>query len=117
GIEVPDLLWQYNEFRNGKKYSDNQAEHMFENPQLLSQFDQWVTEFRNFVEAKGKVQPGKYRAFGYKAPGHKLADMKLKWRAVRMSAGQAPDESSPKLQNDLKLNKDATFHPKNSASE
>ena len=28
GIEVPDELWRYVEFGKGKKYSDNQAEHI-----------------------------------------------------------------------------------------
>ena len=28
GIEVPDQLWRYVEFGRGKKYSENQAEHM-----------------------------------------------------------------------------------------
>ena len=112
GIEVPDELWRYHQFGEGKKYSDNQAEDMIQNPKLLSEFDSWINEFKNFVEAKGQVKPGKYRAFGYKAPGHKFADVKLKWRAARMSAGHAEAGSSPKIQNDLGLNNDATFHPK-----
>ena len=117
GVEVPDNLWQYQQFGDGKKYSDNQSENMIQNNQLLSEFDSWVTEFKNFVELKGKVPPGKYRAFGYEAPIHKFADIKLKWRALRMSAGHAPANSSPKIQNDLGLNKDATFHPKDSTSD
>lgn len=117
GIEVPDSLWQYHQFGEGKKYSDNQSEHMVQNVKLFSEFDSWVSNFRSFVEAKGKVQPGKYRALGYTAPGHKLADLKLKWRELQMSAGHAPVGSSPRIQNDLELNKDSTFHPKKSASD
>ena len=30
GIEVSDGLWRFEEFGVGKKYSDNQAEHMVE---------------------------------------------------------------------------------------
>ncbi len=117
GIEVPDQLWQYHQFGKGKKYSDNQSEDMIQNPKLLAEFDSWVNEFKNFVEAKGQVKPGKYRAFGYKAPGHKFADVKLKWRALRMSVGHAEADSSPKIQNDLELNNDATFHPKDSTAK
>lgn len=117
GIEVPDQLWHYQEFGNGKKYSDNQAEDMIHDMSLLNSFDEWTTQFRNFVEAKGPVQPGKYRAFGYETPDHKLADAKLKWRELRMSTGYGPKDSSPRLQNDLNLNQDATFSPKKSAVE
>lgn len=117
GIEVPDQLWHYQEFGNGKKYSDNQAEDMIHDSKLLNDFDKWTTTFQTFVESKGQVQPGKYRAYGYEAPDHKLANAKLKWREIRMSAGHGPNDSSPSIQNDLNLNQDATFSPKKSAIE
>ncbi len=117
GIEVPDELWQYSEIGRDQKYSDSQAEDLVKNPSFLTAFDSWTTQFKSFVNAKGKVQPGKYRAFGYEAPGHKIADMKLLWRDLKMRAGHAPDKSSPRIQNDLGLNRDDTFQPKKSASE
>jgi hypothetical protein len=36
----------------------------------LTDFDHWTAAFAAFVQNKGKVEPGRYRAFGYKAPGH-----------------------------------------------
>lgn len=117
GIEVPDHLWRYLEFGNGKKYSDSQAEDMAHEVKLLNSFDTWTSNFKTFVEAKGEAQKGKYRAYGYKAPHHRLADLKLKWRELRMSAGHGPKDSSPRIQNDLNLNQDATFNPKKSALE
>ena len=117
GIEVPDNLWRYEEIGKNQKYSDSQAEDMASNEQFLCAFDDWASSFQVFVGEKGKVLPGKYRAFGYEAPGHKIADAKLLWRDLKMRAGHAPDNSSPRLQNDLGLNHDSTFSPKKSASE
>jgi multimeric flavodoxin WrbA len=68
GIEVPDNLWQYIEFGKGKKYSENQAENMIREENVLEGFDSWVKEFVSFVGKKGKVPPGKYRAYGYIPP-------------------------------------------------
>src|SRR5206468_1591890 len=45
GIEVPDALWRYVEFGRGKKYSDNQAEHLAEQPEVLQEFDAWTAAF------------------------------------------------------------------------
>lgn len=112
GIEVPDNLWRYECFGKNKKYSDNQAEHMLQNQQLLNSFDEWTNEFALFVENKGKLKPNKYRAFGYNAPGHKLRDIKLGWRYFELMVGKPPKKSSPWKQQELQLNKDATLHPK-----
>jgi hypothetical protein len=110
GVEVPDLLWRYDEFGKGKKYSENQAEDI---PVVTyAKFDDWVSAFGEFVAAKGKVPPGKYRAFGHEAPGHRRADLKLKWRELRMGVGQAPEGSSPRIQDDFGLNDDRTLRPK-----
>lgn len=69
GIEVPDQLWAYHEFGLEKKYSDNQAEQMFEDRETMGTFDRWTDHFARFVGGKGKVIPGKYRAFGHRPPG------------------------------------------------
>ncbi len=70
GIEVPDDLWHYEEFGRGKKYSDNQAENMVAQTDLWRSFDDWTDRFVRFVGRKGKVEPEKYRAYGYRPPGH-----------------------------------------------
>ncbi|MDB5034904.1 MAG: hypothetical protein JWQ98_2145 [Chlorobi bacterium] len=117
GIEVPDQLWKYREFGNGKRYADNQAEDMIRQDDVMGDFDAWVESFAVFVREKGKVEPGTYRAFGHEAPGHLWADTKLKWRELRMGAGLPPAGSSPAEQQKLELNNDATFSPKMSEGE
>jgi hypothetical protein len=112
GIEVPDPLWHHVEFGRGKKYSDNQAEHLAAQEGVLSSFDRWADRFTDFVRQKGPVERGRYRAFGYQAPSHRWADLKLKWRELRMGVGLAPGESSPARQQELGLNRDVTLHPK-----
>ena len=117
GIEVPDDLWEYVKLGEGRKYSDNQAEDMVAQDAVMSAFDAWVRRFTDFVQRKGKVEPGRYRAYGHEAPGHRWADMKLKWRELRMSAGHPLAGSSPAKQQELGLNRDATFHPKEPEGE
>lgn len=60
GIEVPDHLVKGMFFGKGSKYSDNQIKELKEDTEVLSQFDNWVTRFAEFVEKKGKVPPSKY---------------------------------------------------------
>lgn len=106
GIEVPEDLWTFAPFGMGHKYSDNQAEDIQRESEFLTAFDAWVERFAAFVAAKGKVSPGKYRAFAYRPPRHRWADAKLKWRDLRMRAGRAPAASSPARQEELGLNRD-----------
>jgi hypothetical protein len=117
GVEVPDGLWRYAEFGKGRPYSDNQAEDMAAQPAVLQEFDAWVGAFAQFVRQKGKVTPGPYRAFGYQRPGHRWADLKLKWRDWRLRLGIPPAGSSPAKQQELGLNRDATLSPKKSAAD
>ena len=117
GVEVPDHLWRYVEFGRGKKYSDNQAEHVAAEGDVLREFDAWGAAFAEIVRGKGKVEPGKYRAYGYEAPKHRLADLKLKWRELRMGLGLPRAGSSPAKQQALGLNRDATLSPKGSTVE
>ena len=95
GVEVPDELWHYVEFGKDEKYSDNQAEDLPRHATALTELEAWTDRFATFVRQKGKVEPGKYRAFGYKAPGHFMRDVKLAWRDVRMRLGHPPEGSSP----------------------
>jgi hypothetical protein len=104
GIEVPDALWRYVEFGSGKPYSENQAEHLIEQPEALTAFDEWVKAFAKHVAEKGKVEPGKYRAYGYEPPSHVVADAKTKWRGLRMALGAPVPGSSPARQQDQGLN-------------
>lgn len=57
------------------------------------------------------------RPYGYEAPGHKWADMKLKWREARMKIGLAPRGSSPVEQDRLGLNEDTGFSATDSEGE
>jgi hypothetical protein len=110
GVEVPDQLWHYSEFGNGKPYSENQAEDV--ETKVFAEFDGWVDAVARFVEAKGKVQPGQYRAYGYTPRHHRWADLKLAWRDRRMRAGHPPADSSPATQQELGLNDDVTWKPR-----
>lgn len=117
GIEVPDQLWTSAAFGKGYKYSDNQAEDFPRETEFLKKFDRWCDEFSKFVAAKGRVPPGKFRAYGYKAPSHRWADMKLKWREMRMQLGVPKQGTSPQIQQDLGINRDQTLRPKQSEGE
>ena len=112
GIEVPAALWTYQDFGKGRIYADNQAEQLPDEPGFFSAFDRWSEAFSSHVVAKGRVPPSKFRAHGYHAPSHRWADVKLKWRELRMKVGQAPQGSSPARQERLGLNRDDVFHPK-----
>nr|MBA2352485.1 hypothetical protein [Burkholderiales bacterium] len=117
GIEVPDALWRFAAFGKEHKYSENQAEDMDREPEFLHAFDDWTDRFAAFVGAKGKVEPGKYRAYGHKTPGHTWADVKLYSRDWMMRIGHPPAGSSPDKQQDLGLNKDETLSPKKGEGE
>ena len=114
GVEVPDQLWKYIEFGKDKKYSDNQAEHMVQEPAVIEQFEQWVADFAAFVAEKGKVKPGKYRAFGLKRSIDWRLEAKLGLRDVRLRLGFPPEGSSPQRQQELGLNNDDTLFPQQS---
>lgn len=109
GIEVPDPLWRFVEFGAGRRYSENQAEHMAEEPAVMRAFDEWTDAFAAHVAAKGKVEPGRFRAFGYEPPSHFIADLKTKWRGLRMAFGKAVPGTSPRVQDERGLNRDATL--------
>lgn len=114
GIEVPDVLWQYASLGAGKTYSQNQAEDMIETFDFMAKFDQWVKEFADFVAAKGKVPPGRYRAFGVKRGSPFIKELPLAWRELKMRLGHAPPGSSPAEQERLGINRDVTLFPKGS---
>ncbi len=114
GVEVPDALWAHARTGAGVPYSENQAEDMMREPEIVPAFDAWAERFAAFVGRKGKVPPGEYRAFGYTPPGHRWADAKLAWRDARMRLGVPRAGSSPALQQAEGLNDDATLTPKKS---
>lgn len=117
GIEVPDELWHYVCFGKDEKYSDNQAEDLPRHANAFAELDEWIDRFAAFVKKKGKIEPGKYRAFGYKAPGHFLRDVQLAYRDVRMRFGRPPEGSSPDEQQKLGLNQDITRDPAKSEGD
>ena len=117
GIEVPDALWRHVSFGVGLPYADDQAEDMIRETDSLAVFDAWGAAFVAFVREKGKVPPNEFRAFGYQAPSHLAADMRLKWRDWRMRLGMPPAGSSPAQQQREGLNDDATIRPARSEGE
>lgn len=117
GVEVPDALWRYEEFGNGRKYSDNQAEDMVREDGVMRAFDEWTDAFAAHVRQKGKVTPGQWRAYGYEPPRHGREDLKLKVRELRMRVGLPVAGSSPAEQQRLGLNRDATLTPGKSEAE
>ena len=117
GVEVPDDLWTYVEFGNGRQYSENQAEHMVREQHVMDALDAWTKRFVSFVAEKGKVLPGKYRAYGYEPPGHLRKELKLAWREARMRLGVPRAGSSPAEQQRLGLNRDRTLSPREGEGE
>ncbi|WP_063776701.1 NAD(P)H-dependent oxidoreductase [Microvirga massiliensis] len=117
GIEVPDPLWRHAFTGIGLPYSDNQSEDMIREDEIVTAFDAWTDRFSAFVARKGKIEPARYRAFGYTAPGHGWNDLKLKWREMRMKAGRAPEGSSPAEQEVLGLNEDTGLSATRSEGE
>ena len=117
GIEVPDALWRGAAFGKGRQYSDNQAEDMTREPEFLREFDDWCDAFAGFVGAKGKVEPGRYRAYGREPPGHTWADIKLYKREWMLRLGHPPAGSSPEVQRNRDLNRDDTISPKTGEGE
>ncbi|MEO8110950.1 MAG: hypothetical protein ABI594_12990 [Ginsengibacter sp.] len=90
---------------------------MIKDEEVMHSFDKWVKEFSAFVKDKGKVEPGKYRAFGYKQPPHLWNEIKTGIRSWKLRFGKAPKNSSPWMQEKYGLNKDITLHPKKSEGE
>ncbi len=117
GVEVPDHLWKHCTSGKGKKYSENQSEDMISENEFIQTFNGWVHAFKDFVIQKGKVKPGKYRAYGFEPPQNMWANVQDGIRYVRMMVGKAPKGSSPRIQHDLNLNKDATWHSKKGEGE
>ena len=117
GIEVPENLWQYAGSGIGKKYSQNQSEDLVNEKEYMELFNKWVINFEKFVGEKGKVQPGKYRAYGFKQPPHFWSELKTGIRALKLRFGKAPVNSSPEKQIQLNLNRNTTLHPKKTEGE
>ena len=117
GVEVPENLWSYCTSGKGKKYSDNQAEDVIKENEFMNTFANWTNNFENFVRQKGKVPPNKYRAFGFKPPKHIWANVQDGIRYFEMMIGKAPKGSSPQVQDELDLNKDATLYTKKGEGE
>ncbi len=117
GVEVPDYLWRYELFGKNKKYSEAQSEDMVRDKNVMNSFDKWTHDFADFVNRKGKVEPGKFRAFGYTAPKHFWDELKLGLRHFKMMIGKPPENSSPAIQQEEGLNKDETLRYKQSEGE
>ncbi len=112
GIEVPDPLWVYADSGVNKKYSENQSEDVIHDKDYMAAFNKWVDSTVQFVSKKGKVEPGKYRAYGFKAHTNLWDELMSGLRAFKLRFGKAPKNSSPENQLKLNLNRDTTLHPK-----
>lgn len=117
GIEVPDSLWSHALTGAGLAYADNQAEDMVREEAFMAAFDAWTARFAEHVGRKGQVEPGRWRAYGYTAPGHRLADARLKWRELRLQAGVPPANSSPARQQREGLNQDTGLGTRSSEGD
>lgn len=117
GVEVPYDLWCGSVSGPGRPYSENQAEDMVREDEVMGEFDAWTDRFAAFVAAKGQVPPSRWRAFGYEPPRHTIAELKLAWRDIRMRFGHPPEGSSPAIQQEEGLNQDATLRPKKSEAD
>ncbi len=117
GVEVPDHLWAHATTGKGKKYSDNQSEDMIHEKAFMAAFDKWVANFEAFVRQKGKVPPNQYRAYGYTPPPQIWAHVEDGIRYFRLMVGKAPKGSSPRIQEELGLNRDATWQTKKGEGE
>lgn len=117
GIEVPDNLWAHATTGQGKKYSSNQSEDVVNDTDFIEAFNTWVNNFSTFVEQKGKVEPGRHRAYGYKVPFRPIQELKTGIRSWKLRFGLEPDDSSPGKQKELNLNKDVTLYPAKSEGE
>ena len=115
-VEGPDPLWQYVQFGKTKCTATIRPK-ICRVTKVFPELDAWTDLFARFVEAKGKVEPNKYRAFGYHPPGHLLHDVRLAWRDIRMRFGSPRIHSSPAKQQRLDLNRDITKEPKKSEGE
>jgi len=115
GVEVPDGLWRYVELGKGKKYSDNQAEHI--EPRVYQELSSFAEAFVTHVSRKGKVPPGEHRAFGYRAPRAIGKKLLLAWRELRMRLGRPPAGSSPARQQARGINQDVRLRPKTGEGE
>ena len=117
GVEVPDHLWAHCTCGKKKKYSENQAEDMIREKEFMQTFQKWVKDFEMFVHGKGRVTPGKYRAYGYKSPTNLWKEAKTGIRSWMLRLGITPADSSPQKQKELGLNKDTTLKPRKSEGE
>jgi hypothetical protein len=90
---------------------------MIKENQFMRTFENWVADFESFVCQKGKVHPNKYRAYGYKLPKHIWAAVEDGIRYFRMMVAKPSKGSSPRVQQELDLNKDATWQTKKGEGE
>ncbi len=117
GVEVPDHLWAHCTSGKNKKYSDNQAEDMVGDDHFMTAFENWVESFRTFVDDKGKVTPGKYRAYGFQKPTNLWQEAKTGIRSWMLRFGITQENASADTQKKMGLNHDITLTPSKSEGE
>ena len=72
GIEVPEELWTAAHTGVGLPYGSDQSEQMVRDGDFMGTFEAWVQRVAAFIATKGKVEAGRFRAFGYHPPRHRL---------------------------------------------
>jgi len=117
GVEVPDHLWVHCTSGKGRKYSENQSEDMIKEQEFMQTFDRWVKAFECFVRQKGKVQPGRYRAYGFRPNTNLLHELTTGIRSWMLRFGLPPKGSSVWYQQQYGLNNDVTLTPKKSEGD
>ncbi len=85
--------------------------------EFMQTFDNWVSEFEKFVRVKGKVSPGKWRAYGFTPPTNLIKEAKTGIRSWMLRFGITPKNSSVREQKEQDLNKDTTLSPKKTEGE
>lgn len=83
----------------------------------MQSFKKWVGGFENFVSDKGKVTPGKYKAYGLKRSTNLWKEAKTGICLWMLRFGISPVDSSMQKQKELGLNKDTTLQPAKSEGE
>ncbi len=111
GIEVPDKLWVHCTSGKNRKYSDNQAEDMIKEAPFMQTFNEWIKGFETFVAAKGRIKPGKWRAYGNTQSPNIWHELKTGVRSWMLRFGHPPKDSSPWKQQQMNLNQDDTLSP------
>jgi len=89
GIEVLEQLWRYKDSAKAGN-TETIGPKTWRRRRVHGRVQPVDTRLPRFVAGKVRVEPGKYRAYGDKAPGHRWADTRLWLREMSMRVGKPP---------------------------